>query len=39
MGKYGERYFDVTVTTNVDFNVDIATDAEKQGWLVKRNIR
>ena len=35
MGKYGERYFDVTVTTNVDFNVDIATDAEKQGWLVK----
>ena len=31
MGAYGKRWFEVTVTTNVKFKVDIPTDVKK--WL------
>lgn len=33
MAAYGKRFFDVSVTTNVDFNVQVATDAAKKDWL------
>lgn len=35
MGDYGKRFFDVSVITNVDFDIDVATDAEKKDWLTK----
>lgn len=31
MGKYGERHFEISVTTNVDFNVNIP--AEARAWI------
>lgn len=30
MGEYGKRYFEISVTTNVDFNINIPAD---QGWV------
>ncbi len=30
MGEYGKRYFEISITTNVDFNVSIPAD---QGWV------
>lgn len=35
MGKYGKRFFDVSVVSNVDFDINIATDATKKDWVEK----
>lgn len=35
MGKYGKRFFDLSVVSNVDFDINIATEAIKKDWVEK----